>query len=391
MVVFYAVPKEVELQDTERVLVRRTFKYRLMASDAVLDKTEQWLGLCCYLYNVALLERIQNYRQGKEFHYFDQCREIPELRESFLEYGEIDSQLLREVLRRLDRSFNQFFKRRETGNKVGFPRFKNKNRYKSLTLQHNGWKLDGKFLSIKKLGRFKIRLSRPIEGEIKTVTIKKVLDKWYVYFSCVCDRNKFISSNDSVGIDLGIKFLCADSASNKFNVLYDKTSEKLMRRKQRSLSRKRKGSTNWKERSLLVGKLYEKIKNQRYDCFHKIANYYVRNYGNIFVENLNIREMIKDKYFAKNIHDSSWGKFFQILSYKAEEAGRKVTKVNPQYTSQRCSECGSINLDLKLYQRIWMCSVCGATHDRDINGAKNILWVGQTHQAITKERTPCVV
>jgi len=373
---------------------KRSFKYRLMCNQATSQKVDEWIDLCRHLYNASLEQRIDAYkRQRKSISYFDQCKDIPELKETFVEYKPIDVQLLRDVLERLKRSYNGFFRRLKIGEKAGFPRFKGKDRYKSFTLHQNSWKMDGKHLMIRNLGKFKIRLSRPIDGDIKLVTIKKSMDKLYVIFSCDnVPEKKLKFTSKKIGLDMGIISFCADSKGKKTdNPLYLKQSGKVLRRRQRSLSRKKKGSQNRKDSRLLVAKIYEKITNQRDFFLHDIANKYIRNYGNIFIEDLKIDKMVQDSYMAKNISDSSWGKFFYYLSYKAEEAGRKVTKVNPQYTSQRCSKCGAINQDLKLYQRTWACPVCGAVHDRDVNGAKNVLWVGQTHRAITCARTQSVV
>ena len=352
------------------------------------------MELCRNLYNSSLEQRIDAYkRRKKSLSYIDQCKEIPELKESFIEYKEIDVQLLRDVLERLKKTYDGFFRRIKSGEKSGSPRFKGKDRYKSFTLHQNSWKLEGKYLTIRNLGRFKIRLSRSIEGDIKTVTIKKSVNKVYVIFSCdKVPEKKLKFTNKNIGLDMGIVSFCVDSKGKKTdNPLYLKQSEKLLRRRQRSLSRKKKGSQNRQDAKLLVTKIHDKIVNQREFFLHQITNDYVKNYGNIFVEDLSINKMIQKSYRAKNIHDSSWGRFFHHLSYKAEEAGRKVMKVNPQFTSQRCSKCGAINHDLKLNRRTWICPVCGAVHDRDVNGAKNILWVGQTHRTITWSDSSSVV
>lgn len=373
---------------------KRSFKYRLLCNQLTSQKVDDWIELCRNLYNASLEQRVSVYKRNKKtLSFYDQRREIPELKETFVEYEEMDTQLLRDVLQRMHRSFDGFFRRLKIGDKAGFPRFKGKDRYKSFTLHQSSWKLDGKYLTIRNLGRFKIRLSRPIEGQIKTVTIKKLIDKFYVIFSCDnVPEKKLKFTSKKIGLDMGIISFCADSKEKKTdNPLYLKQSEKLLRRRQRSLSRKKKGSQNQKNARLLVAKIYERITNQRNFFLHDVANKYIRNYGNIFVEDLSIDKMVYDSYMAKNISDSSWGRFFQILSYKAEDADRSVTKVNPQFTSQRCSKCGAINQDLKLHQRIWTCPVCGAVHDRDVNGAKNVLWVGQTHRTITWDRSPSVV
>jgi putative transposase len=123
---------------------------------------------------------------------------------------------------------------------------------------------------------------------------------------------------------------------------------------------------------------------------HQLANYYIKNYGNIYIEDLTIRRLVKNNRLAKSIQDSSWGRFFYLLSYKVEDTGKKVIKVDPQYTSQKCSNCGEI-VEKSLAVRIHRCPHCGLVMDRDENAAKNILAVGQTAQALTKERTLCVV
>jgi putative transposase len=356
------------------------------------------MELCCNLYNVALQEKIQHYRKGKKkLSCYDQYGEIPELRKSFPEYSSIDVQLLRDVLNRLDRSFEGFFKRLKTGEKSGFPRFRSVDRYRSFTLCQNGWKIEDKKLIVRNLGTFKIILHRPIEGNIKTVTIKRCSDgKWYVTFICDNVSEKRLDvSNKVIGVDMGIKTFCTDSDGNKFdNPLYFKRSEKLLRRRKRSWSRKKKGSNNRLEARLLASKVYNKIVNQRSHFLHQLANYYIKNYGNIYIEDLTIRRLInttEHKKRSKDIQDSSWGKFFNYLFYKAEDAGREVIKVNPRNTSKKCSNCGWINHNLKLSDRVWTCPVCETIHERDVNGAKNVLWVGQTHQTITKEDTLCVV
>jgi putative transposase len=154
--------------------MRKTFKYRLLGNKSVFAKADTWLYLCRWLYNTALNQRIQVYRQNKKgISGCVQCNQLLELKEYFPEYGEISSQTLQSVIERLSKSYDNFFRRiKKGGEEAGFPRFKGKDRYDSFTLKQSGWRLDGKYLTILKMGRFKIRLSRPIEGDIKTITIK---------------------------------------------------------------------------------------------------------------------------------------------------------------------------------------------------------------------------
>jgi len=369
--------------------VRKTYKYRIYANREVLGKAERWLSLCRRLYNTALEQRIMIYHQNKGcISRYDQIKQLPELKVGFPEYQEVGSQVLQGVLEQLDKAYQNFFRRVKNGNgKAGFPRFKGKDRYDSFTLKKSGWKLEGKYLSIRNVGRFKLKLSRLIAGDIKTVTIRREsTDKWYVCFSCANVPERILEkSTNSIGIDVGIKSFLVDSEGNKVdNPTYFRQSEKLLRRRQRRLCRRVKGSNSRKQARVLVAKVHEKIKSQRNDFLHKVANQYVSQYGSIFIEDLDIKGMVGNHHLSKSIVDASWGKFFKLLSYKAEEAGRMVIKV-PRFepTSKTCSECGAINHELKLSDRQWVCQSCGALHDRDYNAAKNICVAGQAAQELT--------
>ena len=375
--------------------MRKTYKYRLLGNKQAFIKVDEWLMLCQRLYNVALEQRISIYRQRKEtISCYSQIKQLPEVRSEFPEYQAVGSQVLQDVIERLDKAYKAFFRRvKNSGGKAGFPRFRSRDRYDSITLKQTGWKLDGKYLSIRNVGRFKLRLSRPIEGNIKTVSIRRQSDKWYACFSCdKVPEKKLEPSTKAVGVDVGIKTFCVDSDGNQTeSPKYFRNAEKQLRVRQRVLSRRVKGSQGRKDARLLVAKAHEKVSNQRNDFLHKVANHYITNYGRIYIEDLNIKGMSKNHHLAKSITDASWGKFFELLKYKAEEAGREVIKV-PRFepTSKTCSQCGAINQELELSDRQWVCKSCGTLHDRDYNAAKNILRVGQTLQELTYGNTQSV-
>ncbi len=368
--------------------MKKTYKYRLLGNKQTFVKADNWLMLCQRLYNVALEQRIGIYHQRKEtISCYDQINQLPELRAEFPEYREVGSQILQDVLERLDRAYKSFFRRVKNGNvKVGFPRFRSRDRYDSFTLKQTSWKLDDKYLTIRNVGRFRLRLSRPIEGNIKTVTIRRQAGHWYVCFSCDGVPEKRLPESDKiVGLDVGIKSFLVDSDEHReFNPAYFRHTEKQLRVRQRVLSRRAKGSQGRKDARLLVAKAHERVANQRNHFLHRVVNHYITNYGVIYIEDLNIKGMVKNHHLAKSISDTSWGKFFEMLNYKAEEAGRSVIKI-PRFepTSKTCSECGAINQKLTLSDRQWVCKSCGVLHDRDYNAAKNIRRVGQ----ILQERT----
>jgi putative transposase len=368
--------------------MRKTFKYRLLGNKFAFKKADEWLYHCRWLYNTALSQRIQIYRQNKKgISGYSQCNQLPELKECFPGYSEINSQTLQSVIERLSKSYDNFFRRiKKGGEKAGFPRFKGKDRYDSFTLKNTGWGLDGKNLIIRNIGRFKIRLSRLIEGDIKTITIKRESNKWYACFSCdnVLEK-KLPTLDNSVGLDVGIKsFLVGSDGVIVDNPKFFRQSETLLRIRQRTLSRRRKGSARRKDAKILVSKCHEKVRNQRNDFLHKLANQYIKNYGTLIFEDLNINGMVKNHHLAKSISDAGWGKFYELCSYKAAEAGRNIVRINRfKPTSKECSQCGAINQELKLSDRMWVCKVCGVLHDRDHNAAKNIHAAGQAAQELT--------
>jgi len=368
--------------------MKKTFKYRLLGNSQTFNKADNWLYLCRKLYNTALEQRIAIYHQNKgHISYYDQKRQLPDLKDGFPEYKEVGAQVLQNVLERLDLAYKAFFRRVKAGEKAGFPRFKGRDRYNSFTLTQNSWKLDGRYLSISKIGRFKLRLSRPVEGDIKTVTIRReATGKWYACFSCDnVPENRLPASDKAIGIDVGIKSFLVDSEGNKVdNPAYFRQSERLLRVRQRKLCRRLKGSHRRAKARLLVAKAHERVKNQRNDFLHKLANHYIKNYGIICVEDLNIRGMVRNHHLAKSITDAGWGIFIGLVDYKAAEAGRTLVRI-PRFepSSKTCSECGAVEQDLTLNDRQWVCQACGVLHDRDYNAAKNIKRVGQTLQEVT--------
>jgi putative transposase len=382
--------------------MRKTFKYRLLGNKETFSKAENWLKLCCHLYNCTLEERIFAWKmQRHSFTFFDQQYELPEIKKLYPEYNEINAQVLQNVIERLDRAYGFFFRRVKRNEKAGFPRFKNNNRYNSFTLKRWGWKLEGKYLSIRNIGRFKLRLSRPIEGKIKEVIIRNTsTNKWYVCFSCNNVPPKLLPKSDNVvGLDVGIKSFLTDSESNHINnPRFLVNTSKELRVRHRALDRAIINSHRRIRTKLLLSKVYEKIKNQRRDFHHKLANKYIKEYGVIVFEKLQISNMVRNPYFSRDIGDCAWGQFFEYLCYKAEDAGRIIIKNNPPNTSTTCHVCGTINKTLRLSNREWVCQNCGTLQDRDENAAFNhkkegieyLKRLGQSQRVLTKEDALCV-
>ncbi len=364
--------------------MRRTFLYKAQVNRATEANALEWLERCRELYNACLEQRILAYRRrGKSFSFYEQKLQLKDIRAEFSEFNVVNHHVEQNVCRRVDSAFQAFFRRSKLG-KAGFPRFKGRNRYDSFTLDYakrtdafrgNGWKLEGRNLHITNLGRFKLFIDRPIQGDIKTVTIRRSsTGTWWVSFSCDnVPVREFPETDKSVGIDVGIESFCTDSDGNRFeNPKHFDSAKKLLRRRQRSLCRKVKGSNRRNKARILVAKAHEKVVSKRRDFLHKVSKYYVDNYKEIHVEDLNIQGMVKNRHLSRAISDVGWGMFFNFLSYKAEEAGRTVVKVPPHGTSQICSSCGE-KVPKKLSERMHCCPYCGLVLHRDHNAAINIL------------------
>lgn len=363
--------------------MRRTYLYQAKIGQDTQDNAEKWLDLCRHLYNAALEQRVLYYKQGKKsLSAFSQNNQLPELKEALPEFKEVNSQVLQEVIGKLDKAYQGFFRRAMNGEKPGFPRFKGKNRFNSFTLRYTqGWKLEGRYLTISKVGRFKLSPIREIEGKIKTITVRhSPTGKWFVSFSCDnVSARPYPEATKEIGIDVGLKSFCVDSEGKQVkSPKYFRLSERLLRIKQRTLSRRKKGSIRRNKARIQVARLHEKVSNQRKDFLHKLSHEYIKDNKVVCVEDLNIGGMKQNKHLSKSIGDASWGMFFNFLSYKAEEAGRIVVKVAPNNTSQICSSCGE-KVPKSLAVRIHNCPFCGLIEDRDLNASRNILVLGLGH------------
>jgi len=362
--------------------LRRTYKYRLYPTRKQERLLEQILYLCHQLYNSALEQRIRAYNQSKKsLGWYDQVYELPAFKEQFPEFKQVYAWSLVDVLHRVDRAFQNFFIRLKKRNgKAGFPRFKSVNRYDSFTYSTGTVKIENKRVKLPKIGCVKIRLTRDIEGIIKTCTVKRELDRWYVCFSVIKNVDiKKRKTNREVGIDVGIKSFVTLSDGTKIeNPRYLQKSEEVLKKRQRRLSRKVKGSNNRNKAKMIVAKTHRKIRDQRNDFLHKASRNIVNNYDKIYVEDLNVKGMTKNHSLAKSVMDASWSSFLSKLGYKAEEAGVLVRKIPMFYPSSKtCSVCGYINADLKLDDRQWICPECKSELDRDLNASINILQVGR--------------
>jgi putative transposase len=354
--------------------VRKAFRYRLYPTQAQADELDRILWRCRDLYNAAVYQRREAYRVcGITVTYCMQQNELPALKKVHPPFREVGSQVLQDVLRRVNLAFDAFFRRVKAGQKPGYPRFRGRDRYDSVTYTQAGWKLDHGKLILTGLGAIKLKWSRPIQGTIKTVTVRRDADQWYVCFSCVVEVADLVPlDRPAVGIDVGLASFAALSDGRYIaNPRHFRHGEVWLARRQRVLARKKRGSKNRHRAKLLVAKAHRHVRNQRRDFHHKEARKIVDAHGALAVEGLRIKNMVRNHGLAKSISDAGWNQFLTILTSKAEEAGLVVVVVNPAGTSQTCV-CGE-PVPKELGERWHACPQCHLSLPRDQVSAMLVL------------------
>lgn len=358
--------------------MRRSFSYKARLSRSATRKAEGQLGLLCELYNAALEERREAWKQRISIGWYDQNKQITHIRVARPEFALIGSQVLQDALRRVDLAFKAFHRRCKLGQKPGYPRFKSRRRYNSLTFRAgSGWKLEGRRLTMQGIGTANLFLSRPIEGTVKTVTLRRdACGDWWVSFACDgVAENLLPVVGREVGIDLGLRsFLTTSEGEAVANPRPLIASDAKVRRTSRAISRQKKGGSNRAKRLKILARQHRRVQRIRRDFHHKTALGLVRRYDVICIEDLNVVGLASGM-LARSVHDAGWSGFTDALRCKAESAGRLVIAVNPRGTSQVCSGCG-VEVRKTLKDRTHECPVCGLVLDRDHNAALNILALG---------------
>ncbi len=340
------------------------------------------LGLRRHLYNTALELRVTAWQRARvSLSRYQQEAALKDIRAAFPEYAAIHSHVLQDVLARLEKTYQAFFRRLKSGEKAGFPRYQGRDRWHSFTYKEfgNGATLDNSYLVLSKIGRVAVRWSRPIEGTPKTVTISREADGWYACFSCAdVPVQPLPETGQETGIDLGIEaFATLSDGARIFSPGWYRKAERALKIAQRRDSRRKKGSHRRRKAVVLLAKAHQTVRRQRQDFHHKTALAIVRENDTIYHEELQTANMLRNHHLAKSIQDAGWSQFLSILSYKAACAGRSVVPVPPAYTSQICSGCGVV-VQKGLSMRWHACPECGASLHRDHNAAKNIERLGQS-------------
>jgi putative transposase len=374
--------------DHQGLHLRKTFKYKLKPTPDQEQAMEFVVRRCRELYNAALQERKEAWAKcGVSVPLAGQSAQLPDIKEVRPEYRDIHSQVLQDVLTRLDRAFQAFFRRIQAGEKPGYPRFKGSNQYNSFTYKQfgNGASLDNGFLVLSKIGRIAVRWSRWIEGAPKTVTIGREADGWYACISCADVPTRPLEpTGQETGIDMGLaSFATLADGTMVHNPRCYRKAEAYLRRCQRQVARRKKGSNRRRRAVKLLAKAHQKVKRQRQDFHHKTALALVQQYDTIYFEDLRVANLVKNHHLAKSISDAGWSVFLTILAFKAAYAGKQAIAVPPAFTSQDCSgvlpdgsPCPE-RIQKALSVRTHVCPRCGLTLDRDANAARNVLALGK--------------
>ena len=353
-----------------------TYKFKILPTRAQQDRLDQMFGCSRFVWNYFLdlnnkiyLEAKEKDLKKKHLNYYDCANQLTDLKKKNEWLKEANSQSLQQTLKDLDTSYNRFFKKQS-----GFPNFKSKKNKQSFRIPQF-FELNENQISFPKFKEgIKTIVHREIKGNIKYAVISKTkTEKYFVSITTDYEVKKKRTSNNSIGIDLGIKDFAVSSDGKKYNLELKRNDSKI-KFLHRKLSKKKNGSNNKKKARLQLALQYEKAENRKQDFQHKLSNKLCKENKLIAIEDLNIKGMVKNHCLAKSISNQSWYSFITKLEYKSERYSGKIEKTNRFYPSSKtCSNCGYINQDLTLKNREWTCKECGVKHDRDILASQNIL------------------
>ncbi len=384
--------------------MRRAYKFRMRPTRGQHLRLQACLGSHRRLYNAALQQRKVSWETEKKgVSYNDQSGALKGSRAADPELAAWSFSSQQATLRRLNKAFAAFFRRVKAGEEPGYPRFRAAHRFDTVDWPKDGdgcrWKPEASRVYLQGIGEVKATVHRPVEGRVKTVSVKREGRRWYLVLSCEeVPARPLAPAGEAAGVDVGItSFATTSDGRHIRNPRWGRSAAGRLALAQRALKRKKHGSANRRAAREAVAARHRKVANQRRDFHHKTAWELVRAYDVVFVEGLNIKAMARrakprpdpdspGKYLPngaaaksglnRSIHDAGWGAFVGILKAKAEEAGRRVLDVDPRHTSDRCEACGYAARENRVSQAVFSCRHCGFTDHADEHAARNILRAG---------------
>ncbi len=353
------------------MLIRKAFKFRLHPTEEQAAALRQQGGNARFLYNLLLERHDRMYEEEhRSWRRNEMIVSIPGIKEEFPFLKDSFSHSLQQVAIQLHNAYINFFSGR-----AKHPTFKTKHGSNDSFTVPDKWRIDNRFVFLPKVGEVCWKKHRPIEGTPKHLTVTQDGDRWFCSVNCEVEiQDPMIPDGPLVGIDLGLKSFAvlSDGTVVEKPKHLQKMEEKL-RREQRRLSRKIKGSNNREKQKKRLRAVHRRVRDSRKDFLHKTTHYLVGNYGGFAVESLNISGMLGNHHLARSISDAGWGEFGRQLTYKSLWNGNLLVEVGTFFPSSKtCSDCGAVNQQLRLSDREWVCAVCGTIHDRDLNASMNI-------------------
>jgi len=358
------------------------YKYRVYPTNEQKTLLARTFGCVRFVYNNILEYRHNEYYQNNNsINYNQTSAKLTELKKELDWLYDVSNVALQQGLRNLDTAFSNFFKGR-----AKYPKFKNRHKKQSFRLTNSGFRFkDGKLYIAKSKEPLEIKWSRDLDlSKINSITVSKdSADRYFVSIQGEKDMKLKPVNQNKIGIDLGLTHFLIDSNGNKIaNLRNTRKYAQKLKIEQRRLSKKQKGSENFKKQKLKVARVHAKIADCRKDFLHKLSSNIVNENQVIILEDLAVKNMIQNRKLSKAISDAAWSTFVDMLKYKSEWYGRTFHQVNRWYPSSKtCSSCGHLHSKMPLSVRKFSCESCHVEHDRDINAAKNILTVGHTELA----------
>lgn len=376
-------------------VIHKSYKFKITPDNEQKTLLAKHFGACRFVFNRYLNSRKETYlAEKKSLNYYDNANDLTVLKkeEQFVWLKEINAQSLQSSLRNLDTSYSKFFRKQ-----TKFPRFKSKFDRQSFTVPQSVYIEDGKLQIPKFKKGIEIHLHREIEGKLLFATLSKsTTGKYYVSITCEVVHIPFEKTNSKIGIDTGIKDLAILSDGQVYeNIKTLKTKLKKLKYQQRQLSKKTKGSNSRLKQKSKLATVHEKVTNIRKDYLHKVSTEIIKNHDVICIEDLAVKNMMKNHKLAQAFSDVSLGAFYTMLEYKANWNNKTVVKIDRFFPSSKtCSNCNYVNQDLILKDRVWTCKSCNTVHNRDFNASINIkkeglkIWSGLgTNSDIKQKRS----